>query len=154
MDHQLKDFNEMDVDMDDQALKPLEQEQEQQEAETAATGLREVLREYDLSNIIRELGESDVLDALGAHRIMDYVCYLSMERTDMREPGSKRMIFRREILALARRIEAQSELDRLFEEQARDLAEIETAGRQWLPPVSEEELLERMAEQERERNGL
>jgi hypothetical protein len=142
MNYQLKEINpDMDVTVkDDQALElpgPIEAEPQ---AEPLAP-LKEVLRDYNL-------------DAISAHRIMDYLCYLSMERTDMREPGSKRMIFRREILALARRIEAQSELDRLFEEQARDLAEIEATGRQWLPPVSEEELLERMAEQERECNGL
>jgi hypothetical protein len=50
------------------------------------------------------LGESDVLDVLGAERIMDYVRYLAIERTDMREPESQRMIFRREVLALAEEI--------------------------------------------------
>jgi hypothetical protein len=67
----------------------------------AAPSLKEILLDHDISQIIDVLGESDVLDVLGAERIMDYVRYLAVERTDMREPGSQRMIFRREVKRLA-----------------------------------------------------
>jgi hypothetical protein len=106
MDDRTLDIN-MDVEMDDQAQQQLTQEQEQQEAEAASQGLREVLRDYDLSKIIEALGVNDVLDIISAHTIMDHVVYIVKVRKDMKEPGSRRMIFRREVLALAEEIESE-----------------------------------------------
>jgi hypothetical protein len=75
--------------------------------EQEGQSLRDILRDFDLGDIVRELGIGDVLDVISAHDIMDYVCYLVMQRTDMREPGSKRMIFKREVLELAERINSE-----------------------------------------------
>jgi hypothetical protein len=108
MTDQIRDFNQeemdMDVDMNNAAQQQLIEAQARYEHEQAQSNLREVLRDYDLKDIISALGVSDVLDAISAHTIMDYICYLVIQRIDMREPGSKRMIFRREVLALAEAI--------------------------------------------------
>ncbi len=47
---------------------------------------------------------------------------------------------------MCREQEALQEIERLFEEQARDLAELEAQGWQWVTPPTEEELLEGMRE--------
>jgi hypothetical protein len=42
----------------------------------------------------------------------------------------------------------ETEINRLFEEQARDLARLEATGWHWVDPVSEEDYLEAMGEME------
>jgi hypothetical protein len=105
MNDNFEGFNlDREITTDNAAQQQLNQEQARYEHEQAQSNLREVLRDYDLKNIISALGVSDVLDAISAHIIMDYVVYIVMTRIDMRESWTRRMIFRREVLELAERI--------------------------------------------------
>jgi hypothetical protein len=74
--------------------------------------LRDVLRDYNHADVIAALGAGDLLEAISAHEIMDYICYVVMKRTDMREPWTPRQIFKREVLSLAERIKAQDRASR------------------------------------------
>jgi hypothetical protein len=103
MDHYSEESN-MDVEMDDAAQQQLIEDEARYEHEQAESTLREVLRAYDLKDIIEALGVSDVLDCISAHAIADYICTIVMQRTDQREPWTKRQIFKREVVALAERV--------------------------------------------------